>query len=212
MDESPDEKPDMSGLPEGHADFRHVGSPSADWPIRIVQHPDLSIDDLAALRALFDSEYLADYGSWNPDQPYGYSPADVHVMVFDQERVIAHVGFQVRTITVGGVAVVVAGTGGVLVDAVHRARGVGRRAMLAAHAAMRADPRIAFGYLGCRSEVVPFYESAGWQRIHVTERCTSRIDQTTVLTETAAPLLVHPVHAQAADWPPGDVDLRGTPW
>ncbi|MDF2563531.1 MAG: hypothetical protein K0R99_4977, partial [Microbacterium sp.] len=37
--------------------------------------------------------------------------------------------------------------------------------MLCAQQEMRKNARIEFGYLGCREEVVPFYERAGWLRI-----------------------------------------------
>ncbi|WP_180968935.1 GNAT family N-acetyltransferase [Microbacterium aurantiacum] len=105
--------------------------------VRNVPHDDLSTSDIAALRALFEREYAADLGPWNPDAPYGYSPADLHTMVIDDDdELVAHVGHQLRTITVGGAAITVAGTGGVLVDAGWRGTGVGRRVMQHAQDAM----------------------------------------------------------------------------
>ncbi|RAX43670.1 hypothetical protein DQ354_19495 [Arthrobacter sp. AQ5-06] len=97
--------------------------------LRLQRHEDLSMMELDALEKLFDSEYLSDYGRWNPDAPYGYSPADFHVMAFQGSVLAAHVGFQRRVISVGTDDVVVAGTGGVLVDQRFRGTGLGGRAM-----------------------------------------------------------------------------------
>jgi len=38
-----------------------------------------------------------------------------------------------------------------------------------AQQAMRDDDRVSFGYLGCREEVVPFYERTGWSRVNAVE-------------------------------------------
>lgn len=35
--------------------------------IQLRRHEDLNIRELAALEVLFDSEYLSDYGRWDPD-------------------------------------------------------------------------------------------------------------------------------------------------
>lgn len=180
--------------------------------IEIAEHGELSPEELTGLRDLFDGEYRASHGDWAADRPYGYSPADVHVIATESGHVVGHVGFQPRSIGVGAQDVMVAGVGGVLVHPGNRTAGLGRELMRAARARMIEDPGLLFGYLGCREEVVPFYIRASWSRIDVVEHCTSRADQTTVETSAGAPILVLPVHARLEDWPPGDIDLRGTPW
>lgn len=167
---------------------------------------------IAQLGKLFDAEYFEEYGRWTPDAPYGYSPADFHTIVFDGSAMVAHVGFQIRAITVGKSPVAVAGTGGVLTDKSARGSGYGRAAMEGAQLAMRSHRDIHFGYLGCREEIVPFYESVGWHRIKAIERSVSRLDQTTSVVAENAPLLICPAGRPIEDWPSGDVDLRGTPW
>ena len=180
--------------------------------VRNVPHDSLSVGDTAALRLLFDREYGAEYGAWEPDTPYGYSPADVHTMVFDDAELVAHVGHQLRTITVGSTSVTIAGTGGVLVDAGWRGTGLGRRAMRHAQDAMRANPSVAFGYLGCRDDVIAFYEATGWRRIHVVEHCQSWNEPGKTITASDSPILIYPVHSSLDHWPQGEVDLLGTPW
>lgn len=71
---------------------------------------------------------------------------------------------------------------------------------------------IEYGYLGCSPEVVPFYESSGWHRIHARERHTSRLEPTTIIDETHSPILICPAGRSVDEWPCGDIDLHGTPW
>lgn len=177
---------------------------------RVVDHSALTGSPLAALRALFDREYFADHGAWDPDRPYGYSPASVHTLAFVGPALVGHIGFQFREIRVDDAEVAVAGTGGVLVDADARGSGLGRRLMRRAQQAMREDPRVDFGYLGCREEVVPFYERSGWRRIQATERHVSMQDPRATVVSSSGPILTYPTGKR--DWPVGDIDLRGTPW
>jgi len=180
--------------------------------LRLQWHEDLCIAELTALGELFDGEYLDDYGRWEPDAPYGYSPADVHVLGFRGPFLVAHVGFQRRVISVGTNDVVVAGTGGVLVDHRFRGTGLGGRMMRHAQQAMRDEVEVDFRFLGCREAVVPFYKAAGWREVHATERCVSRLDQTSVVVSHEGPTLICSATRDARQWPHGDIDLRGTPW
>lgn len=193
---------------------RGAGSGMPDEQVIVVEHDDLSEPQLTALSELFDVEYSSDHGPWDPDRPYGYSPADVHTIVTQGETAVAHVGFQRRRIQVGTLEIAVAGTGGVLVHPAHRSSGVGRRVMSRAQSAMLDDDRIEFGYLGCREEVVPFYERTGWSRINAVERHASMTDPHATVTSAAGPILVFAAArgAQHQAWPDGDIDLRGTPW
>ncbi|MDN3443999.1 GNAT family N-acetyltransferase [Microbacterium sp. APC 3901] len=182
--------------------------------VAVVEHDALSESQSAALRELFDREYRAEYGEWSPDRPYGYSPADVHTIVFRGSITVAHVGFQRRLIRVGAREVAVAGTGGVLVHPDWRSDGVGRLVMTHAQQAMRDDDRVSFGYLGCREEVVSFYERTGWSRVNALERHVSMNDSNATVTSSAGPILVFAAGSgtDADPWPEGDIDLRGTPW
>lgn len=183
-----------------------------DEVIHVRRHDDLTSAELDALAHLFDSEYQNEYGAWNPDEPYGYSPADTHVMAFHSRELIAHVGFQRRLISVGGREILVAGTGGVLVDKSSRGTGIGGRTLRCAQKVMRDEAGVDFGFLGCREEVVPFYKSTGWVQIHATERCLSRLDQISVVVSEGGPNLVCSAKRTVSQWPQGDIDLRGTPW
>ncbi|GAA4664660.1 GNAT family N-acetyltransferase [Frondihabitans cladoniiphilus] len=183
--------------------------------IDMLDHAGLTAPDIAGLRALFDAKYHDDFGEWNPDRPYGYSPADFHVVARQTdaagERIVGHVGIQRRRIRVGEAEAVIAGTGGVLVARDARGTGLGEVLLEAAARATveRADAE--FGYLGCREAIVPFSEACGWTRIHAEEVCLSRLDGVTPVVSTG-PLLIRGGTRPVADWPAGPIVLRGTPW
>lgn len=176
-----------------------------------VSHKRLTSNDVARLRELFDAEYFAEFGAWDPDQPYGYAPHDVHLIARTGDEVVGHVGWARRTIGVGAAELVVAGVGGVLVSP--RARGERAGARLLTHAAQSmADAEdIEFGYLGCRDEVVPFYESCGWRRISAVERSIDRTGQP-ALQPPGPPILTLALHPAPRTWPAGAIDLRGRAW
>lgn len=180
--------------------------------IVLVGHEALTPTRTAGLRALFDAEYRAAEGEWDPDQPYGYARADLHVVAVDDGRIVGHVGTQRRLVGVGDGDVAVAGTGGVLVDPAHRGAGLGTRLMRVAQEAMRTTAPAAFGLLGCREEVVPFYERTGWTRIHVAERSLARADGAAQVREAGPPVLICAGTRPVSEWPAGDLDLRGRPW
>lgn len=81
--------------------------------IRVVRHSHLLRGTIEGLRSLFDAEYYETFGVWDPDHPYGYSPADVHVLATNSLGIIGHVGFQRTLIDVGSTEVPVGGIGGV---------------------------------------------------------------------------------------------------
>lgn len=177
--------------------------------LRRIPHDRLSASDLSGLRILFDAEYGRSHGEWDPDAPYGYAPADVHVLDGD-DPVRAHVGFQRRAITVGERTVVVGGTGGMLVAPSARGARRGERVLHELRAAM-IDAGIEFGYLGCAPDVVPFYERAGWVRISPTEYHDDLAGRR-VQERAGSPILICSASRDASEWPQGDVDLHGRPW
>lgn len=180
--------------------------------ISSVWHREVTTEQTDQLGQLFDAEYGTDEGPWNPDAPYGYAPAELHVMEVEGGRVVGHVGTQRRMIFVGDREVLVAGTGGVLVSPSHRGQGCGARLLAAAQHTARSIAPADYGYLGCREEVVPFYESCGYKRIEVTERFRSRNGSSQTVEETGAPVMVCTGTRDVDTWPPGSVDLRGRCW
>lgn len=178
--------------------------------IEILAHQELTEADLGELRQLFDSEYLKEFGEWDPQQPYGYASHDVHVMARIEGRVVGHVGWARREIAVGTEIVAIAGVGGVLISADARGTRLGGELMGWAEQSMRDRGHLAFGYLGCREQVVPFYASCGWHRIYAREKSIGR-DGESVVDEPGPPILIRPI-APLEPWPEGDINLRGRAW
>lgn len=179
--------------------------------IEAVAHEALTAAEISELRRLFDDEYLDDFGAWDPVQPYGYAPHDLHVIARSDVGIAGHTGWARRTIGVGDAEVVIAGVGGVLVSERARGQRLGNRILDCAAQTMRDAGGIDFGYLGCREQVVPFYESCGWHRIRAAERSIGR-DGMPTEDAPGQPLLVLPIEQDLVSWPSGTIDLRGRAW
>lgn len=177
---------------------------------RVVRHHELTDDDLSGLRALFDAEYLTQFGEWNPEQPYGYARHDVHVIASRGDDTVGHVGWAHRGISVGEREMTIAGVGGVLVAKAARGLQLGEQLMRTVVISMGDAGGIEFGYLGCREEVVPFYQACGWMRVVAAEWSLNRTGSSS-MDPPGQPLLVFPL-GSSSDWPEGEIDLRGRAW
>lgn len=176
-----------------------------------VPHGRLTTNDVARLRELFDAEYSAEFGAWDPDQPYGYAPHDHHLIARAGDEIVGHVGWARRTIGVGAAEVMVAGVGGVLISPRALGQRVGARLLIHAAASMTDAGGIEFGYLGCREEVVSFYESCGWRRISAVEHSIDRTGQPTT-QPSGPPILTLALGPTPRMWPAGTIELRGRAW
>ncbi|MFF1538450.1 GNAT family N-acetyltransferase [Microbacterium sp. NPDC058269] len=181
------------------------------FSIDTVPHDRLTANDLARLREHFDAEYFAEFGAWDPDQPYGYASHDLHVIARLGDVVVGHVGWARRTIGVGAAEAVIAGVGGVLISPHARGQRAGARLLERAAASMTEAGGIEFGYLGCREEVVAFYESCGWHRVSAAEHSIDRAGQPTT-QPPGPPILTLALGSPPRRWPEGTIDLRGRAW
>lgn len=159
------------------------------------------------LREFFGSEYLEEFGEWDPQQSYGYASHDVHVRARVENRVVDHVGWVRGEIAVGTEVVAIVGVGGVLICADAKGVRLGGELMGWAEQSVRDLDQLAFDYLGCREQVVPFYAPCGWPRIYAREKSIGR-DGESVVDELGPSILILPI-APLESWPKGDVDLRG---
>lgn len=96
---------------------------------RVVRHHELTDDDFSGLCALFDAEYLTQFGEWNPEQPYGYARHDVHVIASRGDDTVGHAGWAHRGISVGEREMTIAGVGGVLIAKTARGLQLGEQLM-----------------------------------------------------------------------------------
>ncbi|HFR3770424.1 TPA: GNAT family N-acetyltransferase [Streptococcus suis] len=171
----------------------------------------LTGQQVQTIKELFDREYRDDYGEWNLKQPYGYAPQDYHLLAYLGEDLVGHMGSQVRTISVGAEECLVAGIGGVLIAPEFRGKGLGRDMMTRLLEENTQTLVVDFSYLGCREEVVPYYEACGFYRINrmeiLIDRLTGKEQQ-----QISATIMIASAKKGKKDFPEGDIDLKGRAW
>lgn len=125
--------------------------------------------------------------------------------------IAAHLNFERRLIGVGDHDVLVAGVGGVATKPGRQGRGLGRWLTAGLRRILTTEVPVEFGYLGCREEVVGFYERVGWHRIYRKVREVDPGSRKWTLSED--PTLIMPAAAQLSAWPEeGAINLRGMWW
>lgn len=131
----------------------------------IVWDRDLTKKQLVGIKELFDNEYAALYGAWNQTQPYGYSPAELHVLAIKDGQVVRNIGMQRRQISVGNQEVTIAGTGGMLISPSYRKYGLGRKLLSALQEASRTIAPVDYGYLDVEKMLYLFMKSVVIQEL-----------------------------------------------
>lgn len=179
--------------------------------IEVATSPGLNEVQVKSIKRLFDAEYYDLHGPYEPVQPYGYAPSENHMMGIHGGEVVGHVGWSYRQIAVGGVELGIGGVGGMLVSPSWRGQGVAKSLLMACVESMKSDSRVFFGYLGCRKEVVVFYEACGWQSVINQERYMDQSGSVKI-AGTDDPLLIYGVRKSVHEWPSGMIDLRGRAW
>ncbi|MGV3089008.1 GNAT family N-acetyltransferase [Streptococcus suis] len=172
---------------------------------------DLLAKQVQAIKDLFDREYRDGYGEWNLKQPYGYAPQDYHLLAYQGEGLVGHMGSQVRTISVGAEESLIAGIGGVLIAPEFRGKGLGRAMMTRLLEENTQTLAVDFSYLGCREEVVPYYEACGFYRIN---RMETHVDRLTgkEQQQISVTIMIASAKKDKKDFPEGDIDLKGRAW
>ncbi|PYE54133.1 GNAT family N-acetyltransferase [Deinococcus yavapaiensis] len=130
---------------------------------------------------------------------------DWHVLVHDDGRVVAHVGLVRAHVHAGDERVEVGGYGGVLTKASERGKGHARAALDVADEQLRAWG-VAFGFLFCRPQLVPYYSALGWQELAE----PVQVQQSSGPIVFPKSAMVKPLADRA--WPSGPVRLEGLPW
>lgn len=177
----------------------------------VIDDAQLTDEWAMELQQLFDGEYLQEHGYWTREQPYGYASFDLRALAFVDNHVIGHVACQKRTLLVGGQEVIVAGTGGVLVHPDHRQKGIAQQLLGHLQRASVEQLGVAYGYLGCREAVVPFYEACGYVRIEAEEHSLERMTHQPVIA-TGTPIMICDGTESVTTFPTGIIDLQGLPW
>src|ERR1700709_2575584 len=83
------------------------------------------------------------------------------ILVYDGAILVSAAGIIFRNARVDGVAMDIAGIGGVMTLPTAQRKGFGRAAMLAAHELIEREKTAAFGLLFCEPKNIAFYQSLG---------------------------------------------------
>src|SRR5262245_3310022 len=164
---------------------------------------ELTEPERAALEGLRSE---VDFGT----PPYLWAPPEARpwrFLVWEDGRLVSHVGVLERTIRVGGQPRHVGGVYSVMTRPTDRGRGHASAALERAAAFMRDElPRAGHGLLLCIDERLRFYRRLGWERVPD----PVVFDQPLGRHVNDINTMVLPLRGR--DWPPGEVDLCGLPW
>ena len=182
-----------------------------DINIRVKDDSTITDEELKDIEMLFNNEYTDEDDIWERNAPYGFSPADMRVMAYENGKLVGHIGAEKRWVSVGEGKVKIAGIGGVLVDKEYRSFGIATQLMHRIIADMQKNEYAHFGYLGCREEVVQFYSSCGFERIERTETVKKNFSNED-MTRSGFPILICSITKDVDLFPAGNINLHGTAW
>ncbi len=174
---------------------------------------DLTRDHLlsAATRQRIDELSDAVYppGS-TPDwatAPIQWAPQTIRAMIWDEERLICHVGALVRSALLDGHAVLVGGIGGAMTAPARRRQGHARAALTAMRHHLIDERQVAFSLLFCAADLYRFYGQLGWKPFTGAPLVEQ---QNTTVEFTLNRAMVQDGTEVAPD--DGALDIRGPPW
>ena len=181
----------------------------------MVPEAALTEADRAELRAFLVAAYAPHHADVFSRHDFWGGPPSARIIVRAPDGgLLAHLGFSVRTIAVGGAEVRVAGIGAVATHPRHRGTGLGRLIFdhlvehLMGHASSVSEGTVEFALLECRDAVVGFYAACGF---HHSARTVTALDPATGAVDVSTSnLMVRPLGREVV--PAGDVDLRGLRW
>ncbi len=140
------------------------------------------------------------------DYKLSWRPTETHIFVSAEGRKMCHVGLVRQVVEISGVALDVAGVGGVLVRSAERGHGYGRAAMDAAEEFVAREWKAGFMLLFCREALRSWYDALGWRKV-LGATWAEQPNGSVVL-----PLESMWKSLSGARWPDGDVYLRSRPW
>lgn len=140
-------------------------------------------------------------------QDIRWGPLEWMALGYVDDELVTILGLLRREILVGGEPLWVIGVGGVATHPAWQKRGLSTQLLQASETFMREKLPASFGLLICGEERLSFYERAGWK--HVANQLFFTQDgRRYPLVDI--PVMILPLSQH--DWPPGEIDLCGSPW
>jgi GNAT superfamily N-acetyltransferase len=167
--------------------------------------------DIRQTDSLTETEYLTLF-HWGEDV-FGANDLNLvwrmktaHLIVFEDDRPVSHVGVLRHAVAVGGRTVTVGGVGGVVTLPEAQKKGYARLLMGRVAELFVSEWRVEAGLLFCLPRMVPFYGALGWERIE---------DEITIEQPGGAvksPMGAMILSCRENCWPGGAVNLNSLPW
>jgi GNAT superfamily N-acetyltransferase len=177
--------------------------------IRLVPENQLSDIDHRLIQDLLIAAFPQYTEIFTQASYWGARPTYRLWIAIQDGKLLAHLDFELRRITIGETKLLIAGVGEVATHPRFHKHGLGRALMdkLYSILLMMSVP---FGYLQCRPAVVNFYTNVGW---HLVTQTVCYIDpDTNQETLYNGPSLILPVCVTSDQWPTGTINLMGMPW
>jgi predicted acetyltransferase len=177
--------------------------------MRVELTPDnlLSAATRQRIDELSDAVYPPGSASDWATAPIQWAPQTIRAMIWDEDRLVCHVGALVRTALIDGHSVQVGGIGGVMTAPARRRQGHARAALTAMRHHLIDERQVAFSLLFCAADLRPFYGQLGWKLFGGTPLVEQ---QNTTVEFTLNRAMVQDGTEVAPD--EGALDLRGPPW
>jgi hypothetical protein len=135
-----------------------------------------------------------------------WRPMDHHILVYEDNQPVSHVGLVRETVSVGSEQLAVGGLGKVITIPGFRGRGLAQLGINAAVRILIQEWNLKHGLLFCFPPLKAFYESLGWttwkEAVWVSQP-QGRI---------ALPFLSMVQAWDGAEWPSGEIEIQTSPW
>jgi GNAT superfamily N-acetyltransferase len=129
-----------------------------------------------------------------------------HFLLFEDDRLVSHVGVLQHAVSVGDETVTVGGVGGVVTRPEAQGKGHAKTLMGRVADCFTREWAVAAGLLFCLPRMVPFYRSLGWEKIED----PVLIEQPDGSVESPMGIMILPCRENC--WPGGKVNLNSLPW
>ena len=175
--------------------------------LQVKPSSDLLTEETAAYHRLVEAVYPRVLLETMPEANIQWMSPELRVMIWDEGKLVCHVGIVSREANVNGQLLRIGGIGGVMTHPDARHRGHATAGMKRAAALLGSEMGASFGLLVCRPDVRGVYAQLGWRVF--SGRLLIQQHGQTVAYALGAPMLL-----PLLQLPPdsGEIDLLGLPW
>jgi predicted acetyltransferase len=177
--------------------------------MRLDVTPDhlLSAADRQLINLLSDAVYPAGSAESWAEMPIQWAPQTIRVLIWEESRLVSHVGALVRAAALDGRSVQIGGIGGVMTRPGDQGRGYAKAGLVAMGHHLIDELQISFSLLFCASSLYSFYEKLDWRLLPIVPLVEQQ--------GRAVPFTLNRAMVQdGIDSAPaaGTLDLCGPPW